>query len=173
MTSSCIGHNLIALEDHDCQCFVSRLERLLSIGNASGLYKHMQAWLYLDTADIYEQQSPFQCFYPEPGMCLRWHLWCAYGVLSHLSLLLQGHPTRPPQQLLTVRQGARQNVKCRGSDLDHSMSCLGSSGKKYLLSCWSLSHLMGDGILHFISFQWLYQAIDVFWWWPKMLLDKK
>lgn len=32
---------------------------------------------------------------------------------------------------------------------------------------------MGDGILHLISFQWLSQAIDVFQWWPKMLLNKK
>lgn len=82
-------------------------ETLLCIGNACGLYRCIQTWLYLDTAGA-SSRGPFQCFYPVLGMCLQLALAPVVpcGVLSHLSLLLQGCPTRPPQQLLTVRQAS-------------------------------------------------------------------
>lgn len=140
----------------------------LSTGNACDLYRHIQTCLYLDAAGIYEQQGPFQCFYPVLGMCLQLaltsvvHLWCLVSPQLAASRASCKTSTAIPDCEAGKQVSLKISGKCRGSDPDHSGSCLGSSEKQYLLSCWSLSHLMGDGILHFISFQWLYQAIDVF-----------
>lgn len=141
-------------------------ETLLSIGNASGLNEHI---LYLDTAGM-SSRGPFQCFFPVLGMCLQLaltpvvHLGCLVSPQLAASRVSYETSTASPDCEAGKQVSLRMCVKCRGSDPDHSVSCLGSSGKQYLLSCWSLSHLMGDGILHLISFQWLSQAIDVFQW---------
>lgn len=127
----------------------------------------------------YKQQGPFPVFLSSAwdvfaactGTCGA--LWCLVSPQLAASRVSYKTSTAAPDCEAGKRVSLKISVKGRGSDPDPSVSCLGSSEEQHLLSCWSLSHLMGDGILHFISFQWLYQAIDVFQWWPKMLLNKK
>lgn len=125
----------------------------------------------------YKQQGPFPVFLSSA--------WDVFAACTDTCGTLTGSPqltaprasyktsTATPDCEAGKQVSLKISVKCRGSDPDHSLSRLGSLGKQYLLSCFSLSHLMGDGILHFISFLWLYQASDVFWWCSEMLLNKK
>lgn len=129
-------------------------EPLLSIGSACGLYEHIQTWLYLGTAGT-SSRGPFQCFYPVLGDVFA-ACTDTCGTLigscltsAHCSKGIYKTSAATPHCEAGRQLSLKISMKCRGSDPDHSVSGLESLGKQYLLSCFSLSHLMGDGILHF------------------------
>lgn len=164
-TSFSLGHHLVAHEDPDFRCSLSRLEKLSSVlarspHNACGLYERIQSRLSLDISGA-SSRGPFQCFYPVFRTCLQLASTSVVVCLAsclYLSWLVQGHhkELHRSSRFWGMQVFLKMSVKCRGSEPGDSVSCLGSLGKQYSLSCCSFSHVMGARTFFFISFQWLY-----------------